>query len=249
MTSNFIHSRAEREKIKEAKEEKILSFLLDENFSTSKMISKLLGVTQTTAYRTLKKMEKKNLVKMENVSVGFDDVGGKIVIWGLTLTGAFLATDVNADVFKPSNYEITRVKSRNISHSLDIQRVRLVAIQKGWTNWQSSRQVYKEASQDRAKWLQIPDAVGTSPNNQTIAFEIERTFKGLDRYETILINYAKMILNKVIVGVIYICGLKMASRLKRIFSEIKDIQVDGVEIEGVLKRFAFYEYDEWGDVS
>ena len=96
---NFVHSREKRQQIKAQKEEKISSFLLDETFSTSALIAKLIDTTQTTAYRTLKKMESRDLVKMheENLSLGRS---GKQVIWGLTPTGALLATDLEDEIFK-----------------------------------------------------------------------------------------------------------------------------------------------------
>ena len=79
-SDNFVPSRAERYRIKAEKEDKILKFLLDEIFSTSARIAKLIDTTQTTAYRTLKKMESRDLVKMheENLSLGRS---GKQVIW------------------------------------------------------------------------------------------------------------------------------------------------------------------------
>lgn len=62
-SDNFVSSREERERIKALKEAKISTFLLEETFSTSARIAKLIDTTQTTAYRTLKRWSYKALLR------------------------------------------------------------------------------------------------------------------------------------------------------------------------------------------
>ena len=60
--SHFIHDKAEQKKRIEEKRQMILEFLAAETFSTSEIISSLLNVSRIAAYKTLKSMEKKELV-------------------------------------------------------------------------------------------------------------------------------------------------------------------------------------------
>ncbi|WP_407495798.1 MobC family replication-relaxation protein [Acinetobacter baumannii] len=247
MSTQFIHDRAERERIKADKEEKILSFLLDETYSTSAIIASLLNLTQTTAYRTLKKMEAKDLVKMHSVGIELGRTGRQI-IWGLTPTGALMATDLNSDNFKVDFYEVGRVKSSTMMHSLALQRVKVIALATGWSEWKSSRKVQQMANGERKTWLQVPDALAISPKGRLTAVELERTVKTPKRYNEILSNYATMISDNTVTEVIYICPEKIAPRLERLFSEIKKIVVNKKTYdvpESLLKRFKFITYDDW----
>lgn len=247
MSTQFIHDRAERERIKADKEEKILSFLLDETYSTSAIIANLLELTQTTAYRTLKKMEVNGLVKMHSVGIELGRTGRQ-TIWGLTPTGALMATDLNSDNFKVDFFEVGRVKSSTMMHSLALQRVKVMALATGWSEWKSSRKVQQMANGDRKTWLQVPDALAISPKGRLTAFELERTVKTPKRYNEILSNYASMISDKTVAEVVYICPGKIAPRLERLFSEIKEIIVDKKTYsvsESLLKRFKFLTYEEW----
>ena len=246
MSQNFIHSREERERIKAEKEDKILNFLLDESFSTSSIIAELLKVTQTTAYRTLRKMEVDSLVKMHSVGL---DLGrtGKQTIWGLTPTGALMAADLNSESFKVDFYEVGKVKPSTMAHSLALQRVKVIALSNGYREWKSSRKVQQMANGERSTWLQVPDALSFSPKGHLTAIELERTVKTPKRYNEILSNYASMISNNTVAEVLYICPEKIAPRLERLFSMIKKIIVNGQAYdvpESLLKRFKFITYEE-----
>lgn len=248
MMSNFIHDRAKRELIKAEKQEKILSFIRDECFTESKIVAKLLDTTPTTAYRTLKKMEKEGLVKMHDVS-GMD-LGrqGRQAIWGLTPTGALLASDPDAEVFKIDFYEVGRVKEVTIRHSLALQLAKVIALGKGWTEWKSSRAVQQMANGERSTWIQVPDALAISPKGILCAIELERNAKTPKRYEEILSGYAQMISDETVHQVYYICPQALAPRIKRLFAQVKKIIIDGKahEVpESLLKRFIFMSYEEW----
>ena len=65
--SHFIHDKAEQKKRIEEKRQMILEFLAAETFSTSEIISSLLNVSRIAAYKTLKSMEKKELVKLHEI--------------------------------------------------------------------------------------------------------------------------------------------------------------------------------------
>ena len=135
-----------------------------------------------------------------------------------------------------------------MAHSLAIQRVKVAGLTKGWTDWISSRKLKQIAAKDKMKWKQIPDALATSSDGKVIAFEVEKTVKTPKRYQVILSNYAKMLLDQTVDQVFYICPENIIKRLERLFSNIDKLVVDGKSYpvhENVLKRIQFLSYDEW----
>ncbi len=65
--SKFIHDKAEQKKRIAEKRKLILEFVAAETFSTSEIISNLLNVSRIAAYKTLKSMEKAELVKLHEI--------------------------------------------------------------------------------------------------------------------------------------------------------------------------------------
>jgi DNA-binding Lrp family transcriptional regulator len=241
--SNLISSKAERDSIKAAKEIKILSFLLAECYSTAKILAKILKITPNGVQRILRKMEVNELIKAHTVD--FELGSWNLKIWGLTPTGALLATPENEEV---NFFEVGRVKPITMTHSLALQRVKVLALSQGWSEWKSSSKMLQSANLSRSTWLQVPDAVAMSPKGRKIAIELERTVKTPKRYVEILANYAEMLSSDVIAEVIYICPENIAKRLERLFHRIEKIIFRGKAIpvpEGLLKRFYFVTYDEW----
>ena len=127
--SNLITSKVERDRIRADKQSKILSLLLEERFSTSAVFALLLDMTPNGVQRTLRRMEKAELIKSHTVD--FELSAWNLKIWGLTPTGALLATDMNED---PKFFEVGRIKPITIAHSLALQRVKVVALISGGSN-------------------------------------------------------------------------------------------------------------------
>ena len=241
--SNLISSKAERDRIKAEKQSKVLSFLLEERFSTATVLALLLKMTPNGVHRTLLKMEKEGLIKP--YTVDFELSAWNLKIWGVTPTGALLAADMDEDL---NFFEVGRTKPITIAHSLALQRVKVIALSNRWVEWESSSKMLKKANESRSIWIQVPDAVALSPKGRKVAIELERTVKTPKRYVEILANYAEMISSNVIAEVIYICPENIAKRLERLFHRITKIIFRGKAIpvpEGLLKRFYFVTYDEW----
>ena len=241
--SNLISSKAQRDRIKAEKQSKVLSFLLEERFSTATVLALLLKMTPNGVHRTLLKMEKEGLIKPHTVD--FELSVWNLKIWGLTPTGALLAADMDEDL---NFFEVGRLKPITIAHSLALQHVKVIALSQGWSEWKSSSKMLQSANLSRSTWLQVPDAVAMSPKGRKIAIELERTVKTPKRYVEILANYAEMLSSDVIAEVIYICPENIAKRLERLFHRIEKIIFRGKAIpvpEGLLKRFYFVTYDEW----
>ncbi|MEQ1106305.1 MobC family replication-relaxation protein [Acinetobacter ursingii] len=244
-SSYFVHDNVEKAKRIEDKQSIILEFLAHETFSTSEILGQVLGLSRTATFKTLKSMENQDLVRLHHIEYELAQ-RGKQTIWGLTPTGALLATDL--DNFQIDFYEAGRIATSTMAHSLAIQRVKVAGLKKGWTDWISSRKLKQIAAKDKKKWLQIPDALATSPDGKTVAFEVEKTIKTPKRYESILSNYAKMFLDETVDQVFYICPENIAKRLEMLFFKFNKITIDGRSYpvhENVLKRIQFLSYDEW----
>lgn len=238
---NLINSHAEWSKT--TNESKILSFLLAEGYSTTKVLAQLLTMTPNGMQRKLRKMQANELIKAHTVD--FELSSWNLKIWGLTSTGMLLATPEGEKV---KFFEVGRVKPITMAHSLALQRVKVLALSQGWGEWESSSRMLQNANLSRSTWLQVPDAVAISPKGRKIAIELERTVKTPKRYVEILANYAEMISSDVVAEVIYICPENIAKRLERLFHRIEKIIFRGKSIpvpEGLLKRFYFVTYDEW----
>lgn len=243
-TTHFIHNKAEQKQRTEEKRKKILEFLSNETFSTSEIIGELLELSRTATYRTLKSMEKEDLLKLHEIEYELAQKG-KQTIWGLTPTGALLAADI--EDFNVDFFEVSRIATSTMAHSIATQRVKVSALKHGWSEWVSSRKLKQMAVKDRKTWKQIPDAVAVKEGKK-IAFEIERTVKTPKRYEAILANYAEMFLEGTVAGVIYICSENLVRRLEILFSKIEKITIQGKihpVHENVRKRMKFMTLEEW----
>lgn len=241
--SNLISSKAERDRIKAEKQSKVLSFLLEERFSTAAILALLLKMTPNGVHRILLKMEKEGLIKPHTVD--FELSAWNLKIWGLMPKGALLAADMDEDL---NFFEVGRTKPITIAHSLALQRVKVIALSNRWVEWESSSKMLKKANENRSTWIQVPDAVARSPKDRKVAVELERTVKTPKRYVEILANYAEMMSMGIIDEVIYVCPAQLTARLERLFHRIEKIIFKGKVVptpDGLLKRFYFISYEEW----
>ena len=200
-------------------------------------------MTPNGVQRTLRKMEKAELIKAHTID--FELSVWNLKIWGLTPTGALLATDLDEDI---KFFEVGRIKPITIAHSLALQRVKVIALSNRWVEWESSSKMLKKANENRSTWIQVPDAVARSPKDRKVAVELERTVKTPKRYVEILANYAEMMSMGVIDEVIYVCPAQLTARLERLFHRIEKIIFRGKVVptpDGLLKRFYFISYEEW----
>ena len=207
------------------------------------MLALLLNMTPNGVQRTLRKMEKAELIKAHTID--FELSVWNLKIWGLTPTGALLATDLDEDI---KFFEVGRIKPITIAHSLALQRVKVIALSNRWVEWESSSKMLKKANENRSTWIQVPDAVARSPKDRKVAVELERTVKTPKRYVEILANYAEMMSMGVIDEVIYVCPAQLTARLERLFHRIEKIIFRGKVVptpDGLLKRFYFISYEEW----
>lgn len=147
-SSFFVHDKTAQATRIEEKQNIVLEFLSHEVFSTSEILGQLLNLGRTSTYKTLKAMEKKDMVRLYDIEYELAQ-SGKQTIWGLTPKGALLATDLND--FQVDFYEAGRIATSTMAHSIAIQRVKVTGLHKGWTDWLSSRKLRQIATKDKMK--------------------------------------------------------------------------------------------------
>lgn len=248
-SEHFIHDKVEQRKRTAEKDAMIMSFLADEVYSTTDVLSKHMKLDRTVVYRALRRLEKKGFVKLHQIIFELAQTG-KQTIWGITNAGAiFVSDDVDPPYFEPSKVSIT-----TISHNLMIQKARINAQKHGFENWVSSRELKRIAHNNRIRWLQIPDAVAEK-DGEKYAFEIEKTIKTARRYRAVMSNYVQMFLSsrndeqkKTVDRVIYLCIPTFDRKLEKIFNSFETVSIGGKDIQlndNAKARFQFKDVTEW----
>lgn len=227
---------------KKEKEALILAFLKEEGFSTAKILGELIGLKHSATFDTLKRLEKEELLQEVKTT---DEVGkGSPSLWGLTSTGAFLATEEGAW----SYFDPNRASEITMKHELAVQRVRVKAYNLGWSKWIGGRTLRKMAYKDRSTWLRIPDAFAVSPKGRKVALEVERTVKTYKRYPLIFSSYCQMLVDGTVQEIIYVCPNNIAPGLGQYFSNIESMCINGEYLpvnDSFRKRFHFVTYEGW----
>lgn len=220
----------------------ILKLLREDTFSTVGNVSLYLGISRDNAYRTFKRLEKQGLVILDERPWRLAQ-RGKCAIWGLTNKGSKAIVGFESCKF----YNPKRVSNALIEHSLETQRAKIFAIRSGWI-WVSSRDVYQQAYKEPSRWLQVPDAIATTPKGEVIAIELERSEKSLSRYEGIANNYCQMLYQQTIHGVIYICDAEIKKSVERKILSPEKVFIQGRSNnfnETFKRKFTFLNIEEW----
>lgn len=141
------------------KEKKVLHFLRDETYSTSRLLGRVMGVSSASAVRnSLIRMQKHEVIKVAKLEY---IEGVFIHLWGITQHGLGLAyadEDESKDKSEKryqdgSTFDPHKIRFTLLPHTLDLQRIRIATEQRGWTGWQKGDRVIRE------KESRVPDAV------------------------------------------------------------------------------------------
>lgn len=227
------------------KQHMILRFLRDELFTTQDIAGILLSISSRQAvHKTLTKYEKEGLIR--RVTVQLPDLS-RLTLWGITSHGQGWAFDPqrednpNDKVFEPA-----RVALSVLRHSLDIQRLRIIAERAGWTDWSPCDRISGKWSSGTKR----PDVIALDPRRSVTAIEVERSFKSHKRYEVILAGYLMAIKRQEIDRVIWISPSKdFCHRLRSIITGFKDLPVAGQKVTIDPDRhhinLFFADYAQW----
>lgn len=223
------------------KRQLVLDWLRSESFSTTDILSQLLGMKGQGAHNTLKAMVRDGLLRSEDLPTG----SKMQVIYGLTPHAAMLASDFENDQII-NYFEPGRVSAWTLQHSLAIQKLRLQLQAEGWVDWQTDKQCRREGQENN--WLKVPDAVATNPEGERVALECERSYKSLKRFPPIMANYLQMMKQNRISKVHYYCtGQCDSEKMQQIFKSIKQVSIKGQNIAlqpEHHQKFNFFNFKE-----
>jgi len=217
-------------------------FLRQHIWSSQAVLQKVMGLeSRQAAHKTLSQMEIIGLVRSHQ----FNALGGDITLWGITPHGQVMAFDPENESPYSAYFEPSRVSEQAIRHQLDLHNLRLEAEACGWSNWtDGDRLGVLEKSAKR------PDALVKDLQGLKLAIEVERTFKTIRRYESILVSYLKMLRAGQISKVVWVSPTQdISDRLKKLITGIKFVIVAGQKVQiDPLKHHAnlhFCSYADW----
>ena len=210
----------------ELKKRLLLRFLAQEIFTSAEIAGVIMGLqTRQAVHKTLTQFEKENLIRRETITLS--DLTKK-TIWGITSNGLGWSIDPeNNEVAKNRAFELSRVSGGVLQHTLDIQKIRILAERAGWIEWQ--------AGDKMSKWqknIKRPDAVARDNDGRLTAIEVERSFKSPKRYQAILAEYLQLIKVGTINRVVWVSPDEaFVARLKNIITSITEVPVAGQRIK------------------
>jgi hypothetical protein len=222
----------------------ILRFLRKNYYTTAEITGLLIGISSRQGiHTTLLAMERDDLLRRETVEAN----NRRWTLWGITPHGQAMAFDpINGEQPESKYFEAGRVGLTVLAHTLDLQRLGILAERAGWVDWQLGDQLDKwQAGQSR------PDALVTTSYGMRIALECERTIKTSKRYEVILSDRLQAIKRGEFSRCLWLCPTRdQATRLQAIISRIKDVAVAGIRVpiqERHLVSLMFAAYENFPD--
>lgn len=225
MKSKLISSPSERSERTALKRYTILRFLKTNYFTTAEIAGLLLGInSRQGVHTTLVAMERDGLLRRESVEAN----NRRWMLWGITPHGQAMAFDPAAGEEPEYKYfEAGRVGLSVLMHTLDLQRLSILAERAGWTDWRLGDRLSKwQAGQSR------PDALVTSPSGVTISVECERNIKSLKRINRVLLDRLQAIKRGDFSHCVWLCPTKdQANRLQAITLSIKELNIAGTAIQ------------------
>lgn len=258
--SHLITSHQERLSRQDEKRQRVAAWLSAENFSDCSTLASVLGLTQSSALRTLAAMERDGLIKRKP----FAHHRARLVcgevkyvcylsaeVWSLTMNGHLQYLRPDDD---PLAFFDGQIKEATLRHALTLQLVRLAAEQHGWTEWLGDKMLKRQVQEAReanliCPWPKIADAISLSPAGVRTALELELTRKTTKRYEVIIADYLQMRKAGKVHEVHYLLESKTsADGLERLFRSIPSVNVRGTDIplkEEHYNAFRFFSLSEW----
>lgn len=218
---------------------KVLRFLIEENYSSLENLSLLLDVPKQTIIRLTKHLcEKSYLVKLD-VDVG---LARNISVFQPTNTGIMFVIDVNEEL--PELREVSKVNASTLYHDLKLQQIRFKLEAQGYHSFQSSWHLTRLLRKRAEKAPKIPDYTCINPDGHKVAIEYERTIKTRKRYQEIIGQYMDIKERGIIKQVIYFTDDGFAEKLRQLFNNIEHIYRDGrTEIVSIIQQnyFSFFQ--------
>jgi hypothetical protein len=219
---------------------KLLRFLLEENYSSLDNLATLLGVAKQTALRITKHLCDKDYLTKVEVDIG---LARAISVFQPTNTGLMfaIADDENLPVLR----EVNRVNQATIYHDLKLQQIRLKLEADGYTKFQSSWQLSRILKKRKEKVPIIPDYTCVNPDGDKVAIEYERTIKTKKRYQEIIGQYMDIKERGIIKQVLYYTEDGFATKLKQLFAGIEFIYRKGTTEKCLAEHLTYFSFIEY----
>lgn len=232
----LIRSYDERMSRQATRHRRVLCFLRDETWSSSSVLTELLGGTPALTSKTMSQLEHLGHVVRHQAEPL------RQLLWGITSHGLAHAWDDDAQMQFRACFEASKLSPLAVPHHLDIQRARLMAARAGWSDW------IPEALLPRGL-VKRPDAVVRASDGRRVAVEVERHVKTIKRYEAIFSAYLQAIRRGEYDEVHYLVpDNKFAARLQRVFGLVTSVPVIGERVQLTEKhkaRFIVYALQDW----
>lgn len=228
----------------------VLSFLREETWTSTQIISELIDVSYSTAHQLLKKMSDLHLTKSAAMYIRSTRGVCRVVLHGVTNHGLAMSLSNSSSIEIGRAWEPSKLSPLFVPHQLELQSVRLRAERLGWQSWKPARML---AGQGLPK---LPDAEAYTPDKFPVAIELERHIKSIKRYEVVIGSYMWVIKQKKIWQRIdYLCPTAdFAEKISNVFSRVDHIRVEATSVgpgrsgrleASHLSFFRFYSVSEW----
>lgn len=228
----------------------VLQFLREEMWSSTNVLSQLLGVAYSTTHQLLKRMVEAKLIKSAAMFIPGTRGATRIVLHGITNHGLAMSYPLDAEYEIGKVWEPSKTSPLFVPHQVGLQEIRLRAEATGWSSWTPARLL------TRQNLPKLPDAEAVGPNSERVAIEFERNIKSIRRYEVVIGSHIWVVKQ----GsrwqrIDYLCPTAdFAMRLARTFSRVTHARIEatssqpgrsGVIEQAHLDLFRFYEAASW----
>lgn len=232
----LIKSYEERMARQGARHGLVLRFLRDETWSSSSVLTALLGGSPALTSKTMAQLERQGHVVRHQLEPL------RQMLWGITPHGLAHAWKGSEQMQARGHFEPSKVSPLAVPHHLDVQHARLKAQRFGWSDWMP------EALLPRGL-AKRPDAVVLAPDGRRVAVEIERHVKTVKRYEAVFSAYLQAIRRGEYDEIHYIVpDRKFAERLRRVFGLVTSVPVLGERVQLTERhkaRFIVLTLHDW----
>lgn len=246
---HLLSSPVERRERAQAKRREILRFLRYEGWTTTEVVSVLLGVGYSAAHQALKNLQRDGLTSSSAVFVPGRQGAVRTVLHGVTAQGLAYAFDLDEVQDARSPWEPSKTNPLFVPHQVMTQLARVRAEKLGWHDWLPARSLM------RLGLPKLPDGEASEPDGGRVAVEVEREIKTDRRYEAVIGAYiAQIKADGRWDRVDYLCpDLDFAARLARNFGRLQQLRLEipghptktGKLEQTHLDRFRFYAHDAW----
>ncbi len=216
---------------------KVLRFLIEENYSSLENIALLLNVPKQTAIRLTKHLCEKNYLTKLEVDIG---LARKISVFQPTNTGIMFA--MVADEELPELREVSKVNAATIYHDLKLQQIRFKLEAQGYHSFQSSWHLTRILRKRGEKAPKIPDYTCINSNGDKVAIEYERTIKTRKRYQEIIGQYMDIKDRGIIKQVIYFTDEGFAEKLRHLFASVEFIYRAGSTQKCTPEQLIYFKF-------